>query len=355
MKTVINEIGIIDKLGNKHPVEFKKGLNVVTGKSSTGKSALIEIFDYCFGSGENTIPKGVITDSAEIYYVALAVNEQDMVVARDPSLSSKAFFRRVEIFNSADIQRGYFESNYFIPLKAFRKHLRGFFLDIDDVDDSLAARNNRRYKAKSPTPSIRSFTSFILQHQNLVANKHALFYRFDEKEKREQVMDHTKIFLGLVDQNYFHLSQERERITGEINSLKRQQEVSKRTSESYKQRVGPVLGQLYAMMGFKDEPLTLLEVLRTPQNAKDQLDTIITSENIDHNSYAAMERYNQLKHDRTFKTVELRKLQRKALSITKHVDEEVRLVNNVRQFESPKHVHISATVCPFCHTEKKDL
>jgi DNA repair ATPase RecN len=105
MKTLIHEIGIVDKEGNRHPVNFKKGLNVVTGKSSTGKSALIEIFDYCFGSSENTIPKGVITTSAAIYYVALAVNEQDMVVARDPEITSKAFFRRVEKFNSADIVR----------------------------------------------------------------------------------------------------------------------------------------------------------------------------------------------------------------------------------------------------------
>ncbi|HIB8503868.1 TPA: hypothetical protein ACWX32_001664 [Acinetobacter baumannii] len=43
MKTRIYEIGVIDKLGNKHPVKFKEGLNVITGKSSTGKSALIEI------------------------------------------------------------------------------------------------------------------------------------------------------------------------------------------------------------------------------------------------------------------------------------------------------------------------
>lgn len=92
MKTLIHEIGVIDIEGNKHPVNFKPGLNIVTGKSSTGKSALIEIFDYCFGSGENTIPKGVITTRAAIYYVALAVNEQNMVIARDPNLTSKAFF-----------------------------------------------------------------------------------------------------------------------------------------------------------------------------------------------------------------------------------------------------------------------
>ncbi|QRV24300.1 DUF3732 domain-containing protein [Marinomonas foliarum] len=355
MKTLIHEIGVIDKQGNKHPVNFKKGLNVVTGKSSTGKSALIEIFDYCFGSGENTIPKGVITTSAAIYYVALAVNEQDVVVARDPEITSKAFLRRVETFNSTDIIRDYFSSTYFRPLVEFKKHLRELFLDIDDVDESLAARANRRFNKKSATPSIRSFSSFMLQHQNLVANKHALFYRFDEKEKRDQAIEHTKIFLGLVDQKFFHLSQEKERLTADIKRLERQKETNKRTSESYKQKVGPVLSQLYALMGFQGEPLSLEKVLRHPQDAKDQLDDIIVPEKINHNSDAITERYNQLKLARNQKATELRKLQRQASSINKHIQEEERFVDNVKQFSAPEHVHISASICPFCHTEKDTL
>jgi hypothetical protein len=355
MKTLIHEIGVIDKQGNKHPVNFKKGLNVVTGKSSTGKSALIEIFDYCFGSGENTIPKGVITTSAAIYYVVFSVNEQSIVIARDPDKASKAFFRLVELFNSDDIVSDYFNSSYFRPLDQFKKHLRDFFLDIDDVDESLAVRANRRNNAKAATPSIRSFSSFMLQHQNLVANKHALFYRFDEKDKRDQAIDHTKIFLGLVDQKYFHLSQEKERLSADVRRLERQKETNKRTSESYKQNVGPVLSQLYALMGFKDEPLTLENVLRHPQSAKDQLDSIIVPEKINHNSDAATQRYNQLKLERNQKTAELRKLQRQTASINKHIQEEERFVDNVKQFSSPKHVHISTSVCPFCHTEKDTL
>lgn len=355
MKTIIHEIGVIDKQGVKHPVNFKAGLNVVTGKSSTGKSALIEIFDYCFGSSENTIPKGVITTSAAIYYVALSVNEQDMVIARDPELSLKAFFRRVETFNTKEINRDYFNTSYFRPLDEFKKHLRDFFLDIDDVDESLAARSNRRFNQKAPTPSVRSFSSFMLQHQNLVANKHALFYRFDEKEKRDQAIDHTKIFLGLVDQKFFHLSQEKERLSAEERRLERKKETNKRIADSYKQKVGPVLSQLYALMGFEDAPISIDRVLNHPQDAKDQLDNIIVAEKINHSSDAITQRYDQLKLARNQKTAELRKLQRQASSINKHIHEEERFVENVKQFSSPKHVHISASVCPFCHTEKDSL
>lgn len=355
MKTLIHEIGVIDREGNKHPVKFKKGLNVVTGKSSTGKSALIEIFDYCFGSGENTIPKGIITKNAAIYYVALAINSQDVVIARDPEMAAKAFFRRAESFNSDDINRDYFNSGYFRPLEKFKKQLREFFLDIDDVDESLAAKANRRFNAKAATPSIRSFSSFMLQHQNLVANKHALFYRFDEKEKRDQVIEHTKIFLGLVDQEFFHLSQEKERLSTDIRRFERQKETNKRTSENYKKNIGPVLNHLYALMGFDDAPIPLEKVLRHPPDAKEQLDRIIVPEKINHNSDALTQHYNELNLARNKRTAELRRLQRQSASINKHIKEEERFVDNVKQFSSPKHVHISSSVCPFCHTEKDIL
>lgn len=355
MKTLIHEIGVIDKNGNKHPVKFQKGLNVVTGKSSTGKSALIEIFDYCFGSGENTIPKGVITDNADIYYVAFAVHEQNIVIARDPSIVTKAFFRRMDSFDSDVLTRTYFKKGYFRPLEEFKKHLRGFFLDIDDVDESLFARANRRNNAKSPTPSIRSFSSFILQHQNLVANKHALFYRFDEKAKRDQAIEHTKIFLGLVDQQFYHLSQEKERLTTDFKKLERQKDTNKRYSDNQKQNIAPVLNQLYALMGFEKEPLSLEKILRHPQDAKEQLDKIIVPEEINHNSDAIAQRYNQLKQERNKKTAELRKQQRQIASINKHIDEEDRFVKNIKQFCVPEHVHISTSVCPFCHTEQDSL
>ena len=79
MKTIIHEIGVLDQSGKIHKVELQEGLNIITGKSSTGKSALIEIFDYCLG-GSYTVPKGVITQHAEIYYLYLQRKEQYLLL-----------------------------------------------------------------------------------------------------------------------------------------------------------------------------------------------------------------------------------------------------------------------------------
>ena len=73
MKAHIKYIGIVDHEDHPHTVEFFTGINIVTGRSSTGKSALIEIFDYCFGSSEYTVPEGVITETASIYFVVFSI------------------------------------------------------------------------------------------------------------------------------------------------------------------------------------------------------------------------------------------------------------------------------------------
>ena len=80
MKCYISFIGVIDKYDNCHYINFQEGLNIITGRSSTGKSAIIEIFDYCTGNGENTVPEGVITENAILYCVVLVSNNTQLII-----------------------------------------------------------------------------------------------------------------------------------------------------------------------------------------------------------------------------------------------------------------------------------
>ena len=82
MKCHISHLGVIDKYDNCHYISFQEGLNIITGRSSTGKSAIIEIFDYCTGNWENTVPEGVITENAHLYFVVLVAKGTQLVVGR---------------------------------------------------------------------------------------------------------------------------------------------------------------------------------------------------------------------------------------------------------------------------------
>jgi DNA repair ATPase RecN len=64
-------------------LNFEPGMvNVVMGLSRTGKSALIQIMDYCFGAKTCAIPKKVIRASCSWFGVVIATAEGQKLFAR---------------------------------------------------------------------------------------------------------------------------------------------------------------------------------------------------------------------------------------------------------------------------------
>jgi len=69
--------------GNSRTLSLNQGeVNVITGASGTGKSALIDIVDYCLGSGSCRVPDGIIRRSVSWFGLRLKVGEGQAFVAR---------------------------------------------------------------------------------------------------------------------------------------------------------------------------------------------------------------------------------------------------------------------------------
>ncbi len=147
MKAFIKSIGLVDKKGKCHFVSFNSGVNVITGKSSTGKSALIEIFDYCMGSSDHTVPAGVITECACIYFCIIQFELYELVLARRPEE------KRVYLDDSHEnslpnicVQgEKYFSETLFYPLENFKRLCGEYFgLVIEDTDEDEKTKEIHR-------------------------------------------------------------------------------------------------------------------------------------------------------------------------------------------------------------------
>lgn len=351
MKTIIHEIGIVDKKGKVHNVKLREGLNIITGKSSTGKSALIEIFDYCFGS-KDTVPKGVITEHSEIYYLYLQIEESYFVIGREKS-NGKGFFRREETYNAKLISLIYFKKEYFLSKDNYRKQLNKLFMDISDIDESILSKELRGKSA--PTPSVRSFMSFILQHQNLVANKHALFYRFDEKEKREQVIENIKIFLGFADQMYFLLSQRKEELLNKIRKSNRDDKLLNKYIDDNISNIENHLSLLYILIGIEERPVNINDIKRNPYDSKLKLDEFVTSDRIIYDSDKESKYFKELTTKLAFYDYQKRQLNFKLLSVERHLKNEREFSETLSSLESVNPIQIGLSICPLCLSEKDSL
>jgi hypothetical protein len=64
-------------------LSFRLGeMNIITGNSETGKSALISIVDYCLGSSSCTVPAGVIRNSVSWYALRITDGTAEHFIAR---------------------------------------------------------------------------------------------------------------------------------------------------------------------------------------------------------------------------------------------------------------------------------
>ena len=83
MNLQILALAIYNRDGERREIRFRPGkVNIITGASKTGKSALIHIVDYCLGRNKYTIPAGVIRETVVWYVLHIRLPNSEAIVGR---------------------------------------------------------------------------------------------------------------------------------------------------------------------------------------------------------------------------------------------------------------------------------
>ncbi len=76
--------------GTKREVEFQPNkVNVITGGSGTGKTAILQIIDYCLFASEHKISEDVINENVKWYGIHFVINDKDYFIARQAPIFKK--------------------------------------------------------------------------------------------------------------------------------------------------------------------------------------------------------------------------------------------------------------------------
>ena len=91
--------------GKRRIVPFNPGkVNIITGDSGKGKSALISIVDYCLGSSKFNVPAGIISDAVAWFGLHLVFDSSELFVARENPGKSQQSTNKAYIEESRTIQ-----------------------------------------------------------------------------------------------------------------------------------------------------------------------------------------------------------------------------------------------------------
>ena len=274
MNTRIYKILLLKENNEKREVKFDEGVNIISGSSRSGKSALLKIFDYCFCSKRDTIPSGEIDDFTDIFSLILKYNNKYVILGRkkfSDTGSTKMFLSyetKIDIVNTIDFS--YYDDKVEQSIDSVKKQLNTMFELVDNCESE---------PSKLHTPSIRNMMTFILQYQNLIASEHALFSRFDDFYNKKDTIDQFPIFAGWADNNYFIYIREKEKLNDEINKLEKLYEKEVNILEKQKNEIRGHCQDYYSIIGADFEEVSeTKDVVEICKILPDYTDRTIISE-----------------------------------------------------------------------------
>lgn len=175
----------------------ENSVNVISGDSRTGKSAIIPIIDYCLASGECYIPTQTIRDACSWFGVVVKLEKNKVLLARREPGAQKSTSdmmliqgKKIEI---PDIPEK--NSNCQVVKRFLDEYAKLSFLETED-------------NYYSSRPAFRDLMSFCFQSQNVVANANILFYKTDKTEHRNKLINIFPYVLGAVTPEVLSARQE---------------------------------------------------------------------------------------------------------------------------------------------------
>jgi hypothetical protein len=177
-------------------------LNIITGASKTGKTALIEIIDYCLGSSECTIPEGVIRRAVEWVGVRLQVAEGQAFVGRRLPRSGERSSSDVYY----DLQVNLVPPEYSALRQTTNPQaLEGLLSQHAGITENIHQPPEGQTR-RPLSANIRHALFFSFQQQSeIVSNRH-LFHKQSEQFIPQTIKDVLPYFLGVVCYRIFLVS-----------------------------------------------------------------------------------------------------------------------------------------------------
>lgn len=225
----IREIVLWPRNPNFEPrrLQFQLGkVNIISGASRTGKSAVIPIIDYCLGAGTCSTPVKTIRKYCEWFGVVVATAQGDKLLARrEPGAQrSTDDMYLLEAERILDIPRRIAKNTNADAVKRLLDELAGLSkLDFSGGEESTGFDGR---------PSFRDLAAFTFQPQNVVANPDVLFFKANTYEHREKLRKIFPYVLGAVTPTLmakqFELGRARQELRRKERELKDAQEVSAR-------------------------------------------------------------------------------------------------------------------------------
>ncbi|NCB42202.1 MAG: DUF3732 domain-containing protein [Clostridia bacterium] len=203
--------------GKKRILPFEKGkVNIITGRSKTGKSVIGDIIDYCFGGSSCNIAEGFVRERVAWYGIHLEHQGEYLFIAREnPPAGQSSTNKCCYVLGAEEIPDDVSNAT---PI------------DNDGLEKILSAKIGISENLFKPpldqsrnalSANIRHTLYYCLQNQDEIASQKMIFHRQNEAFMPQAIKDTLPYFLGIINEDSLSLESERSYLIRESNILNR--------------------------------------------------------------------------------------------------------------------------------------
>lgn len=331
--------------GRRREIDFDPDtVNVITGASGTGKSAIIDAIDYCLGSSKCSLPYFVRVH-AEAVAVHWVREESHLIVGRKIPQAGRG------------TDQMFVRTGRNLELPATARHLEGptnrgtarliiermFGIEgNDDSSDSLWSEKGRA--------TIRDLTPYMFLSGDVIISRITLLHDMNRPEKARDIRATLPYFLGAVDQESVLAARRLRHLESTLEKFQRYATAQARSQSLLTERSMMLLTQA-ASVGLLDGPMSttasdqdLLDLLRKVANSE-----LLSPSPPDDDQRA------ELEGERRLLVGELRELREKRAMIARIVKEasgyETAVSGQSHRLRLVEHLKLDEGRCPVCDAE----
>lgn len=213
------EFAIYATTGEKRVLQFSKGrLNVITGESQTGKSALLEAIKYCLGSEHFRVPQGVVRDNVSWYGLRVIFGEGDeaFLARPTPEPGRTTTSAMMLVVGRQALVADFEELQPNTNADAVQDFLTGQIGIQENID--IPGEGSTRPALEA---NVSHALFFCFQRQDEIANRYLLFHRQQEQFIPAHIQAVMPYLLGAVGQDFIAAQSELGRLKRELQLQRR--------------------------------------------------------------------------------------------------------------------------------------
>lgn len=202
--------------GKKRELTFQPNkVNVITGGSNTGKTAVLQIIDYCLFASRSKLPESIINENVAWYGINIKINDKNYTICRT-ALSQGKVTNNYYFSSSGEIPEFPITNNEELTIKAL--------LETEfSIDRKVAIPFGGKLLKAGAKISLRYFLMFTTLSQDIIANSSVYFDKQDESRYQEALPRIFDLAVGIDNVENILAREKKLNIESEIRKLEKKQ------------------------------------------------------------------------------------------------------------------------------------